>query len=216
MSTTHSTGLPRIGVVGRPNVGKSTLFNILTRTRKAVVKNQPGVTRDVQIEQTEWWGKEFEVLDTGGLTNAEDRFSVMIKEHLPSVLNTVDAVVVVMDGKSGLVPEDRDVIKLVQRSGKPYIIVVNKVDQMHQADILLAKFYEFGVETITTSFERQSGVDQIGRMDIRSCYNRSEEAQQDEIRLAIVGKPNVRRKAHCAITYSMKIEYWYPKLQALQ
>src|ERR1035438_5756365 len=86
----------RVAIVGRPNVGKSTLFNILTESRKAVVKDQPGVTRDVQVEEVEWCGRVFDVLDTGGITDSADIFSKLIKEQVSSILLGVDALVVVV------------------------------------------------------------------------------------------------------------------------
>ena len=101
-----------VAILGRPNVGKSTLFNILTRTRNAVVKNQPGVTRDIQAEKADWWGKTFEILDTGGITNRMDDFSPLIMRQVLEALGRVDLIVVVMDGKTGLNPEDKDIIRI--------------------------------------------------------------------------------------------------------
>ena len=82
--------LPLVALVGRPNVGKSTLFNRLTRSRKAVVKNEPGVTRDIQIEPTDWWGRSFEVVDTGGLSDAKEGFTPLIRQQVVEFLNSVD------------------------------------------------------------------------------------------------------------------------------
>src|SRR5579872_2921542 len=87
----------RVAIIGRPNVGKSTLFNFLTRSRKAVVKNQPGVTRDILVGQADWWGQSFEILDTGGLTSGHDQFSALIYEQVMSILKYVDMLVLVMD-----------------------------------------------------------------------------------------------------------------------
>lgn len=84
------TIMPKVAIVGRPNVGKSTLFNILTSSRKSVVKNQPGVTRDIIIEPCEVWGKSFDVIDTGGITEAHDTFSQMIREQVTDFLSTID------------------------------------------------------------------------------------------------------------------------------
>jgi len=85
----------RVAIIGRPNVGKSTLFNYLTSTRKAVVKNQPGVTRDIQIEPAEIWGHKFDVIDTGGLTEAQDLFSKLIREQVIDFLRSVDHLILV-------------------------------------------------------------------------------------------------------------------------
>ena len=104
----------RVAIIGRPNVGKSSMFNFLTRTRKAVVKDQPGVTRDVQVGFADWWGKQFEILDTGGLTSKQDVFSPLILEQVVASLGRVDLLIVMFDAKEGLMPEDRDVMRIVQ------------------------------------------------------------------------------------------------------
>ncbi len=103
---------PKVAIIGRPNVGKSTLFNIITGTRKAVVKDQAGVTRDIIIEPVELWGKQFDLIDTGGITEAGDIFSKLIREQVTEFLHSVDLIVAVMDGRVGLVPEDRDIIRV--------------------------------------------------------------------------------------------------------
>ena len=95
---------PKVAIIGRPNVGKSTLFNVLARKRRALVKNQPGVTRDILIEPTTWWGKSFEIVDTGGLTESKDQISKLIREQVTGFIEGFDLLVVVMDGKTGLVP----------------------------------------------------------------------------------------------------------------
>ena len=107
----------RVAIIGRPNVGKSTLFNYLTESRKAVVKNQPGVTRDIQIEPAEIWGVKFDVIDTGGLTEATDLFSQLIREQVVEFLSSVDHLIVVMDGRAGLLPEDRDIVRIAIEAG---------------------------------------------------------------------------------------------------
>ncbi len=120
-----STRLKRVALVGRPNVGKSTLFNRLTRTRKAVVRDEPGVTRDIQIDTTEWWGKSFEVVDTGGLSEAKEGFTPLIRAQVVEFLHSVDLIVLVMDARTGLLPEDRLAFRTVQATGKPFLLVVN-------------------------------------------------------------------------------------------
>jgi GTP-binding protein len=190
----------RVALIGRPNVGKSTLFNILTRSRKSVVKNQPGVTRDIIVAQADWWGHQFEVLDTGGLTQHQDMFSPMIYNQVKSVLKYVDMLVLVMDGRTGLVPEDRDIIRVAKESGRPFLIVVNKVDREQDAEIAKAEFYEFGMDVMHASFERRDHVDQI----VEKIIENIPEGHVDEgpsLRMAIVGKPNVGKSSLCnAIT----------------
>lgn len=186
----------RVGLIGRPNVGKSTLFNLLTHTRKALVKNQPGVTRDIIVEPAEWWGQKFDVVDMGGVTEAKDVFSQMIREQVLEVVESLDLLLVIMDGKAGLVPEDRDIVRLAKESGKPFLIVVNKIDRSHEADVAVSEFYEFGMEVIATSFERGYGVDEVVEW-VKSNLETQDNTQREGIRLAIVGKPNVGKSSMC-------------------
>jgi GTPase len=127
----------RVGVIGRPNVGKSTLFNKLSRTRKAVVKDEPGVTRDILIEPCEWWGRHFDVVDTGGVTEARIGLAPLIREQTLAILSSLDLLVVVLDGRAGLVPEDRDVVRLAVETGKPVLLAVNKLDSQRDLDVAL-------------------------------------------------------------------------------
>jgi GTPase len=184
----------RVAIIGRPNVGKSTLFNILTRSRKAVVKNQPGVTRDIQSEMADWWGKSFEVLDTGGLTNKMDDFSPLIFQQVLAALGNVHLLVVVLDGKSGLLPEDRDIIRVAKESGRPFFVVINKVDREHEADLIRSEFYELGVDFLHASFENHAHVDEIVEK-IRSAIPEDFKTTRTGIRFAIVGKPNVGKSS---------------------
>ena len=142
-------------IIGRPNVGKSTLFNYLVESRRSVVKNQPGVTRDLIYEEAELWGKIYDVVDTGGLTEAEDDISTRIRSHVIDFLKSVDYLLVIMDYKSGLCPEDKEIIRIAKESGKDFLLVVNKVDKSHELDIAGSEFYEFGVQLVTCSFENR-------------------------------------------------------------
>ncbi|MCB9073643.1 MAG: ribosome biogenesis GTPase Der [Bdellovibrionaceae bacterium] len=185
-----------MAVVGRPNVGKSTLFNLLSETRKAVVKDEPGVTRDILFENAELWGKHYEIIDTGGLTDADDTISIKIKEHVVEFLKTVDFLLVVMDGRMGLVPEDRDIIRIAKESGKPFIIAVNKIDKVSELDTLTAEFYQFGTDVVGCSFEQRLGLDPL----LQWIYDRVEQAPpqyEDAFVLSIVGKPNVGKSSLC-------------------
>lgn len=187
---------PKVAIIGRPNVGKSTLFNILTDSRKAVVKNQPGVTRDILIQPVDIWGKKFDIIDTGGVTEARDLFSKLIKEQVTEFLFSVDFIVAVMDGRAGLLPEDRDIIKIAKQTGKPMLLVVNKIDSPHEEDLLLADFYEFGVEVKGTSFEQRRGVGDVLEWIVKMVP----EVPQDlgtSLRIAMVGKPNVGKSSLC-------------------
>ena len=188
--------IPKVAIIGRPNVGKSTLFNILTDSRKSVVKNQPGVTRDIQIEPVEYWGKAFDVIDTGGVTESKDLFSKLIKEQVAEFLECVDLVIAVCDGRAGLVPEDRDIIRLAKQTGKETLLVVNKVDKVSEEELLKAEFHEFGLDVVAASFEQRRGLSDI----LEWITERVPETQitpSEALRIAIVGKPNVGKSSLC-------------------
>lgn len=191
-----SSFAPKVAIIGRPNVGKSTLFNIITGTRKSVVKNQPGVTRDIIIEPVDVWGKQFDLIDTGGLTESNDLISQLIREQVIEFLDTVDLLIVVMDGRSGLVPEDRDIIRIVKESGKPFVLVINKVDKIKDEEIFKAEFYEFGVDLIVTSFEQRKGVAEILEW-LTARLPEAKNEKTDGMIISIVGKPNVGKSSMC-------------------
>lgn len=188
--------LPRVAIIGRPNVGKSTLFNILTDSRKSVVKNQAGVTRDIIIEPCEVWGKSFDLIDTGGITDAHDTFSSLIKEQVVDFLQAVDFLLVVMDGRSGLVPEDREIIKIAKQTGKKFVLIVNKIDKQMDENLVLSEFYEFGMDVIGASFEQRRGVSDILEFLHKELPEQNEVAREG-LTIALVGKPNVGKSSMC-------------------
>jgi len=195
-STNPRIDNPKVAIIGRPNVGKSTLFNILTDSRKSVVKNQPGVTRDIMIEPVTIWGKTFDLLDTGGITESADLMSQLIREQVKDFLYSVDFIIAVMDGRSGLIPEDRDIIRIALETGKDFLLVINKVDKVHEEEIAKADFYEFGVDIVSASFEQRRGVSDV----MEWITNRIPEAAstpREGLRLTLVGKPNVGKSSMC-------------------
>jgi len=187
---------PKVAIIGRPNVGKSTLFNILTDSRKSVVKNQPGVTRDIIIEPVDIWGKTFDLIDTGGITESKDVFSKLIREQVVEFLDCVDLLIAVMDGRSGLLPEDRDIIRICKEVNKPFLLVINKVDKVMEDEIAKADFYEFGVDILSASFEQRRGIGEL----LEWITERIPAIPQDFVEgpvIAIVGKPNVGKSSLC-------------------
>jgi GTP-binding protein len=185
---------PKVAIIGRPNVGKSTLFNVLTGKRKAVVKDQPGVTRDIIVEPMEIWGKGFDLIDTGGITESADLISKLIREQVSEFLHSVDLILAVMDGRSGLLPEDRDIIKIAKQTGKPFLLIINKVDRQHEEDMAKADFFEFGVDVVGCSFEQRRGVAEI----LEWLHKNLPDLQfdfQETTRIAFVGKPNVGKSS---------------------
>lgn len=185
----------RLGIIGRPNVGKSTLFNLITRSRKAVVKDRPGVTRDIQIETALWQNREFEVVDTGGVTEAADEFSKLIRAKVLDVLDEMTCLFVVVDGRAGLCPEDKELIRIAQESGKEYIILVNKVDDPKQSDMALAEFWEFGVEIFATSFEHRLGVADPLDWAMTKFDSNVDVEKPEGMTIAIIGKPNAGKSS---------------------
>ena len=138
--------LPSIVIVGRPNVGKSTLFNRLTGTRRSIVTNEPGITRDRIYGTAHWEGRAFEVVDTGGIV-PEDKAGIPgeILRQARVAIDNATRVVQVVDGRAGPVPLDAELAQLLRRAGKPPVLAVNKVDSPKQAE-LAAQFYELGDE----------------------------------------------------------------------
>ncbi len=187
----------RVAIIGRPNVGKSTLFNVITEKRKAVVLDKPGVTRDIQIEPADWCGVEFDIIDTGGITELKDTYSPLIKESVLDIIKSVHALVVVMDGRAGVCPEDRDLLRIAQSSGKPYLVVLNKVDSPDQVEIAKADFYELGIDPIAVAFEKRWGVDIILDWCLEQFPKASEKRELPHVTMTIIGKPNAGKSSLC-------------------
>ncbi len=141
--------LPTVAIIGRTNVGKSTLFNRITRTRRAIVANEPGVTRDRMFGRAVHYDKPFYVIDTGGF---EDPHGEFLKEAMLDQtelgIQEADVIVLLVDGMAGLIPADREVAVRLRRSGKPVFLAVNKIDQPRLADARLAEFYSLGFEKV--------------------------------------------------------------------
>jgi GTP-binding protein len=184
----------KVAIVGRPNVGKSTLFNILTDSRKSVVKDQPGVTRDIIVEPCEIWGKTFDLIDTGGITESQDTFSKLIREQVVDFLNTVDFLLLVVDGRVGLIPEDSEIVRIAKQTGKPFLIIINKIDSLKDEEILKSDFYEFGVDLIAASLEQRRGIAEIMEWLSKHLPEARSEVK-DATTIALVGKPNVGKSS---------------------
>lgn len=184
--------LLKVAILGRPNVGKSTLFNKLTETRKAIVKDEPGVTRDVQSGLVEWCGKRFEIFDTAGVSQGNEKaWSREARDKALSASKGADKIIFVLDGKFGLNPEDHDLSVFVKQLGKPTLVVVNKIDSPQTKEMLLAEFYELGFETfLAASFEHKHGIEEMLDWVVGDQERYVESVDENEIRLAVVGKPN--------------------------
>jgi GTPase len=194
LTRSHS---PQVAIIGRPNVGKSTLFNVLTDSRRAMVKNEPGVTRDLIQEDAHVWGKDYLLIDTGGLTEASDLFSQLIRSQVTEFLKTVDLLLVVADGRAGLIPEDREVVRLAKETGLPFLLIVNKVDSLVGEDMALAEFYEFGVDVVAAAFEQRRGLSEVLEWLNKHLPENTQEDINNGPAIAILGKPNVGKSSLC-------------------
>src|SRR4051794_9485194 len=189
---------PLVAVVGRPNVGKSTLFNRLVGERVAIVEDTPGITRDRVYGESEWRGREFRLVDTGGLGMGEEApFQAEIQEQAELALEEADVILFVTDAVEGLSPVDRDLANMLRRSKKPVIVAVNKADN-EKRELNAPEFYELGLGDVFPIAAHQGrGVgDMLDALaDALPPAVEEEEVDQDRIRLSIVGRPNVGKSS---------------------
>ena len=187
---------PLVAIVGRPNVGKSTLFNRLVGKRVSIVEDTPGVTRDRIYADAEWLDRKFTLIDTGGIEPAsEDKIAVQMRRQAELAIETADVIVFLVDGRDGMTSADREVAAMLRRSSKPVVLGVNKLDapKFHEA---IYEFYELGLGEPYIL----SGGQGIGLGDLLEAvcgyFPRIEEAEEDpRIHIAIVGKPNVGKSS---------------------
>ena len=188
--------LPLVAIVGRPNVGKSTLFNRLIGKREAIVDDQSGVTRDRNYGECEWNGKIFRVIDTGGyVPDSADLFEAAIREQVELAVDEADTIIFLVDLKAGVNPIDRIIIDLLRQSSKKYFLVVNKVDaEIHVA--AAAEFYSLGVDKVydISALSGRSTGDLLD--DIVKDFPAKELIEEDtRLKVAIVGRPNVGKSS---------------------
>ncbi|MBW2705413.1 MAG: ribosome biogenesis GTPase Der [Deltaproteobacteria bacterium] len=189
---------PIVAIVGRPNVGKSTLFNRITRTKDALVDNSPGVTRDRHHGDANWNDVEFTLVDTGGFTEG-DAFADEIRLQVHQAIADADVILVILDGKSGVSPFDSDILNFLRGIDKPIFHAVNKIDGAEQ-EIYLSEFYQLGLDTLyPLSAEHRYGLTDLLDEMARVLSDLANDPQQDAaagmIRLAVVGRPNVGKSS---------------------
>ncbi|MCK4487557.1 MAG: ribosome biogenesis GTPase Der [Desulfobacterales bacterium] len=187
---------PIVAIVGRPNVGKSTLFNRITRSRKALVDNSPGVTRDRNYGDARWDEVSFTVVDTGGFSDFEaEGFGPLVRYQVMQAIEEADAIVMLLDGREGATPVDTDLIYQLRRSSKPVLYGVNKIDgPRHES--LLSDFSVLGVDPLyPVSAEHGYGVHDLLDALIAVLPRSTPEAAPDRIRLAVIGRPNVGKSS---------------------
>ncbi len=180
--------------MGRPNVGKSTLFNRLTHSRRAIVGNEPGITRDRIKLEAKWRDRRFLVTDTGGMTFGEDgEFPELINERVRMAVEEADHLVFVVDGRSELTRDDRELADFLRRSGRPVTVAVNKCDT-DRGDEMAAAFYELSLgEPIPISAEHDRGVEELLEKATEDFPAVEDEAEREDrlVKIAIIGRPNV-------------------------
>ncbi|MGH9658792.1 MAG: ribosome biogenesis GTPase Der [Bryobacteraceae bacterium] len=184
--------LPSVVIVGRPNVGKSTLFNRITRSRRSIVGDEPGITRDRIRETAHWAGRPFEIVDTGGIVVGDDGYiPAQILKQARVALESAAHIILLVDGRSEITPADRDLALMLRRLGKPVALAVNKIDTVdHTA--LAAEFHALGIgEVFPVSSEHALGVDALLDHVTRDFPESEAAAPAEEIKVAIIGRPNV-------------------------
>lgn len=189
---------PVVALLGRPNVGKSTLFNRITRARHALVDDFPGVTRDRHYADAKWNDTEFTVIDTGGfLSTDDDYFATQIKDQLTIAAEQADVLIFIMDGRAGLSPYDRELADFLRRMSKPVFYVINKIENYRQRDEL-SDFYSLGVDLFfKISAEHGVGVGEFLDELVKELPEYEQEIEDDDtlIKIAIVGRPNVGKSS---------------------
>ena len=189
---------PIVAVVGRPNVGKSTLFNALAGSRISIVKDTPGITRDRIYADVTWLNYSFTLIDTGGIEpDSKDIILSQMREQAQIAIDTADVILFMVDVKQGLVDADAKVADMLRRSKKPIILVVNKVDSYEKMMLDVYEFYNLGIgEPIAISAANRQGIGEV-LDEVVSHFpdDTAEDAEDERPRIAIVGKPNVGKSS---------------------
>ncbi len=189
---------PLVAVVGRPNVGKSTLFNAVVKKRISIVEDIPGVTRDRIYFDGEWLGHEFTMIDTGGIEfdDVDNNFFTSMRYQAELAIREADVIIYVVDGKTGIQPQDQEIANILRSSGKPVILAVNKIDSVEQ-EINIYEFYSLGLGD-------PIGISAVNLMNLGDLLDEVlkyikeipvDEDDEDAIHIALVGRPNVGKSS---------------------
>lgn len=192
-------GKPVIAIVGRPNVGKSTLFNKLIGERRAIVEDTPGITRDRIYGETEWRGKTMIVIDTGGIEpKTDDIILKKMREQAQIAIDTADVILFMCDIRTGLLADDMDIAVMLKKSGKPVIPCINKADRIGDVDATFYEFYELGfqIDPIPLSSLHGSGSGDVLDAVLEALPDfENEDGENDVISVAVIGKPNAGKSS---------------------
>ncbi|MDT8718153.1 ribosome biogenesis GTPase Der [Clostridium sp. 19966] len=188
---------PIVAIVGRPNVGKSTLFNKLAGKRISIVEDTPGVTRDRVYAEAEWLNHNFTIIDTGGIEpESEDIIVSQMRRQANIAIETADVIIFIVDGKEGLTAADREVAQMLRKSKKNVLLVVNKIDSLKEEDNAY-EFYNLGIgDPVTISSSQGLGLgDMLDK--VVEAFNHVEQEEEDEeyVKIAMIGKPNVGKSS---------------------
>ncbi|MDF2875737.1 MAG: der 2 [Sporomusa sp.] len=188
---------PIVAIVGRPNVGKSTIFNYIGRNRLSIVEDIPGVTRDRIYMDAEWLGRNFTMIDTGGIEfESTDKLLTAMRNQAKLAIDEADAIMFIVDGKTGLTSADNEVAVILRNTRKPVLLVVNKVDNMkNEADIY--EFYNLGLgDPIAISATNALNIgDMLDRVIEKLPEEHVEPEESDQIKVAVIGRPNVGKSS---------------------
>jgi GTP-binding protein len=201
--------LPSLVIIGRPNVGKSTLFNRLTGTRRSIVTNEPGITRDRIYGKAEWRGRALEIVDTGGIVPDDKALipqEILRQAHV--AIKKAALIVLVVDSQAGLTPLDEELARLLRTTGKPFVIAVNKVDAMSQ-ESNAAIFHRIGVPVFPIAAEHGTGVDDLLDAALAKCYPGSSEDSVVGAQHAAPHSPRPKKNATpCPFFLDICIPFW--------
>ena len=189
---------PVVAIVGRPNVGKSTLFNVLAGEMISIVKDTPGVTRDRIYADVTWLDHSFTLIDTGGIEpESSDIILSQMREQAQIAIDTADVIIFITDVRQGLVDADAKVADMLRRSRKPVILAVNKVDSLQKYMMDVYEFYNLGIgEPIAVSAANRTGIGDLLDEVVKEFPEDSETEEDEDIpRIAVVGKPNVGKSS---------------------
>ena len=189
---------PIVAIVGRPNVGKTTLFNKLTGQRLAIVEDTPGVTRDRIFCDCEWCGHKFLLVDTGGIEpNIDDGLLAHMREQAQIAIDSADCIIMVGEIGAGVTAQDQDIAGMLMRSGKPVILAVNKCDKVGEPPMELYDFYSLGIGDIVpiSSVHGHGTGDLLDTVCENLHFDDNDEEEEDRIPVAVIGRPNVGKSS---------------------
>ena len=188
---------PVVAIVGRPNVGKSTLFNKLIGQRLSIVKDEPGVTRDRLYRQTEWSGKEFILIDTGGLEPKTNDFMLsQIKQQAQVAIDEADVILFLVDGRAGITALDEDVATILRKRDKKVVVAVNKIDNYIKDQDKILEFYSLGFEdVIGMSAEHKTNLGDLLDAIVDKFPNKKNKEVAEGLSIAVLGRPNAGKSS---------------------